>query len=150
MKTLQTHLSIDTPDLAASRSFYRTLLGAEPSLERDDYVRFDVEQPALALGLNAVARPVREPDAIAHAGLRFPDAQGLDEARRRLATAGVPLEEEPDTECCYARLARVWARDPSGVRWELFFDVEPVVEAPSRAGPSTTCCAPTCCAPAPA
>ena len=146
---LQTHVSIDTADLAASVSFYRALLGAEPALERHDYARFDVDAPPLVLGLNAVARLApASTGAIEHLGLRFDDEAGLDRARQRLARIAARLDEEPDTECCYARLARAWVADPSGVRWELFVAREAVVDAPSRAGSAGSCCEPTCCQPA--
>ncbi len=147
MTRIQTHASIDTGDLAASVAFYRTLLGAAPALERPDYARFDLADPSLVLGLNAVERlgpPARSP--LEHLGIRFPDEAGLDAARQRLARGGFALEEEPDTECCYARLSRFWATDPSGIRWELFVAHETVVDAPSRSGAASPCCEPTCCA----
>ena len=145
---IQTHASIDTSDLSASVAFYRLLLGAAPALERHDYARFDLADPPFVLGLNAVARlsaPARGP--LEHLGLRFPEDGGLDAARQRLARGGFALEEEPDTECCYARLSRFWATDPSGVRWEAFVARDAVVEAPSRAGNASACCEPSCCAP---
>jgi len=143
---VQTHASIDTSDLQASVAFYAALLGSEPVLLRHDYARFQVDEPALVLGLNAVGR-TREArtGTIQHLGIRFPDRAGLDSARLRLERLGVSVEREEDTECCYARLARVWATDPSGVQWELFHTQEEVVESGSRAGSSESCCEPTCC-----
>lgn len=142
----QAHVSIDTTDLAASVAFYSALLGADPELLRHDYARFDLAMPGLILGLNAVPRaPARLTGALEHLGIRFPDGAALSAARKRLLSLGVSLEEEPDVECCYARLARVWAVDPSGVRWELFVTAEPVVEASSRAGNQSACCPPGCC-----
>lgn len=144
--SVQTHVSIDTTDLAASAAFYRALLGAEPALERHDYARFDVAEPPLVLGLNAVRKaPARSSGALEHLGLRFGDDGALDAARQRLQRLGAKLEEEADVECCYSRLARLWATDPSGIRWELFVAREAVVEAASRAGSSGSCCEPTCC-----
>mgnify|MGYP001270316206 CR=1 FL=1 len=143
---VQTHASIDTSDLAASVAFYTALLGSEPTLLRHDYARFQVNEPALVLGLNAVARtPQARTGTIQHLGIRFPDPSGLDSARRRLDRLGAALESEEVTECCYARLARVWATDPSSVRWELFHTQEEVVESGSRAGGTGSCCEPTCC-----
>lgn len=148
---LQTHASIDTADLARSVDFYRALLGAEPALVRGDYARFDLEEPALVLGLNAVEPPTAAPAGpLEHLGVRFADEAALASARRRLAEHGAELEEPSDTECCYARLTRAWAVDPSGIRWELFVAHEVVVEAPSRAGNDAACCAPSCCATIPA
>jgi catechol 2,3-dioxygenase-like lactoylglutathione lyase family enzyme len=144
---LQTHVSVDTADLARSTAFYRALLGAEPALERHDYAHFDVAEPPLLLGLNGVARRAAPAQgAVQHLGVRFGEDARLDAARARLERAGFALEDEPDTDCCDARLARSWASDPSGVRWELFVTREAVVDAPSRAGTAAACCAPTCCA----
>ncbi len=142
----KTHVSIDTADLVASVAFYRALLGEEPALLRHDYARFEVAAPPLVLGLNAVDRAPAPTGALEHLGILFEDDVGLDAARERLARAGAQLDLEPDVECCYARLARVWASDPSGVRFELFVARESVVEAPSRAGSGSACCEPSCCA----
>lgn len=143
----QAHVSIDTSDLGASIAFYTALLGAEPSLVRHDYARFDVPVPPLLLGLNAVAhQPTASTGPLEHVGIRFDGGSELDAARARLKGLGLDLREEQQVECCYARLTRAWAVDPSGVHWELFVATEPVVEAPSRAGNQTTCCAPDCCA----
>ncbi len=110
LSQLQTHVSIDTADLAAPVSFYRALIGVEPALERHDYARFDVSEPPLVLGLNAVRWVAAgSTGALNHLGVRFEDEAGLDAARRRLEGLGGSIEEEPDTECCYARLARLWA-----------------------------------------
>ncbi|MEX1025477.1 MAG: VOC family protein [Planctomycetota bacterium] len=142
---VQTHASIDTSDLPASIAFYEALLGSKAALVRHDYARFQLDEPALVLGLNAVERAGGRTGSIQHLGLRFPDQAGLEAAGRRLEAAGAPTRREDDTECCYARLARVWATDPSGVEWELFFAQEEVVESTSRAGGSDDCCEPTCC-----
>lgn len=147
---LQTHVSLDTADLAASIAFYRALLGAEPALVRHDYARFDLAEPALVLGLNAVrgggpAGASGAHGSIEHLGIRFPAPRLLDEARRRLRELGAALEDESGVECCYALLSRSWARDPSGVAWELFVAHEEVREAPGRGGAQGACCEPACC-----
>ncbi len=146
---IQTHVSIDTSDLAASLAFYRALLGAEPALERHDYGRFDLSDPPLVLGLNSVRRaPSAATGPLEHLGLRFHGDSDLGAARERMRRLGTALDEEADTECCYARLSRFWATDPSGVRWELFVAREAVVDAPTRAGNESASCEPGCCSPA--
>jgi catechol 2,3-dioxygenase-like lactoylglutathione lyase family enzyme len=145
---LQTHVSIDTADLAASTAFYRALLGAEPAVVRHDYARFDVAEPALVLGLNAVsAAKAAVAGPLEHLGIRFSDDASLASTLERLAASGQALDDEGETECCYARMERSWAVDPSGIQWELFVARESVVEAPSRAGKDAACCEPSCCSP---
>jgi len=144
---IQTHVSIHTADLPASIAFYGALLGTRPVLERHDYARFDVAEPAFVLGLDAVAPMAGRPHGpVEHLGLRFDGDAGLQAALARLRALALPLVEEAGSECCYARLDRAWAADPSGVRWELFVVREAVVEAASRAGGATGCCRPGCCA----
>lgn len=142
----RSHASIDTRDLAASVAFYRALLGAEPAMERHDYARFDLTDPPLVLGLNAVERWASTSGGpLEHLGIHYPDDAALEATRQRMTRRGFALEEESDTECCYARLSRFWATDPSGVRWEAFVTREAVVDAPSRQGAASACCEPGCC-----
>jgi catechol 2,3-dioxygenase-like lactoylglutathione lyase family enzyme len=142
---LATHVSLDTDDLARASAFYRALLGVEPVLDKPDYVRFGPGELGLVLGLNARRASTRGTGAVQHLGFLFPDAETLLAARERLAAAGFPTTGAEHVECCYAELDQFWATDPSGVRWELFFAHEEVVEAPARAGNVTACCAPSCC-----
>jgi catechol 2,3-dioxygenase-like lactoylglutathione lyase family enzyme len=140
----QTHVSLDTQDLAASVAFYTAVLGQPPMLLKPDYARFDLSDPGLVLGLNALPAAGSSPGALNHLGIRLPARESLSEVRQRLQGAGIPLREELGVECCYAKLSRLWAVDPSGVRWELFAADEPVVEASSACG-SSSCCAPGSC-----
>jgi len=142
---LQSHVSIDTPDLARSHAFYRALLAAEPVLVKPDYVRFWPPELGLVLGLNAGGVRTRDTGSLQHLGLLFPDAEALRAARERLAQAGFPTHGVEHTECCYAELDQFWATDPSGVRWELFLSHREVVEEPAQTRQATGCCAPDCC-----
>jgi catechol 2,3-dioxygenase-like lactoylglutathione lyase family enzyme len=144
---LASHVSIDTPDLARSSAFYRALFGVEPVLERHDYVRFWPAELGLVLGLNLRQRPAGGTGALQHLGVLFPDAAALAAARQRLARAGFPTHGQEDTVCCYARLDQFWARDPSGVSWELFLAHEEVLaETKAGAAPQgSACCEPGCC-----
>jgi catechol 2,3-dioxygenase-like lactoylglutathione lyase family enzyme len=148
---VQSHVSIGTDDLARSRAFYRALFDAEPVLEKPDYVRFWPQELGLVLGLNLqddVQDDLRR-DAghgtgpLQHLGLLFPDAAALRAARARLDAAGFASHGAERTECCYAELDQFWARDPSGVAWELFLAHRTEVEP--EPSPARTCCAPSCC-----
>lgn len=141
----QLHVSIDTRDLERSRTFYRALLGAEPVLVKQDYLRFWPEELGLVLGLNARAKERGSTGPMRHLGLLFPSAGALADARARLESAGFSTHGEANTTCCYARLDQFWAADPSGVEWELFLSHEDEIQEPEPAATST-CCAPDCCA----
>jgi catechol 2,3-dioxygenase-like lactoylglutathione lyase family enzyme len=138
----QSHVSIDTADLARSRAFYRALLDAEPVLAKPEYLRFWPEELGLVLSLNRGGRPASGTGALQHLGVLFPDAAALRAARERLAAAGFSTHGAEHVECCYAELDQFWATDPSGVRWELFLAHREVVETPARPGTAAACCAP--------
>ena len=137
---LQSHVSIDTSDLARSRSFYTALFGCDPVLERADYVRFWPAELGLVLALNAGPAGARGTGSLQHLGVLFDDPATLHDARERLRQSGFPSPGEEHTECCYAELDQYWATDPSGVRWELFLAHQEVVASPSACGQVTGCC----------
>jgi len=141
----QLHVSIDTRDLEGSRTFYRALFGEEPVLARKDYLRFWPEELGLVLGLNGRSKERGSTGPLRHLGLLFPDPAALSAARARLEAAGFATHGKADTTCCYARLDQFWARDPSGVEWELFLSHEDEIAEPEPAAAST-CCTPDCCA----
>jgi catechol 2,3-dioxygenase-like lactoylglutathione lyase family enzyme len=140
---LQSHVSIDTADLARSSAFYHALLDVEPALVRPDYVRFWPAELGLILALNGRLAGGADTGPLQHLGLLFPDAAALRAARERLARAGFATRGEDHVECCYAELDQYWATDPSGVRWELFLAHAEVVEPATPV--ASSCCAPTCC-----
>jgi catechol 2,3-dioxygenase-like lactoylglutathione lyase family enzyme len=143
---LATHVSLASTDLERARRFYEALLGEEPVLVRPDYVRFGPGALGLVLGLNARRSAPRETGALQHLGVLFPDAAALGAARERLAQAGFASAGAEHVECCYAELDQFWVTDPSGVRWELFLAHREVLETPTAAARSSSCCAPSCCA----
>lgn len=140
LAALQNHVSIDTADLARSRTFYTALFGCEPVLQRADYVRFWPEELGLVLALNASPARASGTGSLQHLGVLFRDRATLRAARERLAQAGFPSPGEEHTECCYAELDQFWAMDPSGVRWELFLAHQEVVASSSACSPASGCC----------
>ena len=44
---MKLHISLKVSDLGKSRAFYSQLFGMEPTIERDDYVKWDVQDPSV-------------------------------------------------------------------------------------------------------
>jgi hypothetical protein len=49
----------------------------------------------------------------------------VDSEQTRLAAAGLALDDERDTTCCYARQDKFWVKDaPDGESWEFYTVLE--------------------------
>jgi glyoxalase/bleomycin resistance protein/dioxygenase superfamily protein len=116
MKRLHVHVAVE--DLGQSTRFYSTLFAAEPTVVKDDYVKWMLEDPRVNFAISA--RPGRSP-GISHLGIQAEDQAELAEVYDRLARAERPIVEARAAICCYARSDKQWIADPQGVPWETFF-----------------------------
>jgi catechol 2,3-dioxygenase-like lactoylglutathione lyase family enzyme len=140
MKRLHLHVSV--PDLAQSIQFYETLFGAGPSVVKDDYAKWMLDDPRVNFAISQRGRAA----GVDHVGIQVDSRAELGELADRLKAAGTQTFDQEATACCYARSDKSWVSDPAGVRWETFFtfgeatqygEDEPVAEAPKAA---SACC----------
>jgi catechol-2,3-dioxygenase len=115
MKRLHVHVSVD--DLHRSTRFYSTLFAAEPTVVKDDYVKWMLEDPRVNF---AISTRVGRAAGISHLGIQAEDEGELAEVFERLSRAERPLVEARNTTCCYAKSDKQWIADPQGVPWETF------------------------------
>jgi catechol 2,3-dioxygenase-like lactoylglutathione lyase family enzyme len=116
--TVRFHLSLNVADLNRSVAFYRTLFNMEPAKLRDDYAKFEPDDPPLVLSLEPTPRAAGGP--LNHLGFRLPDARTLVAMQERLERAGVRSQREEGVECCYAKQTKFWLTDPDGTLWEIY------------------------------
>ena len=116
MKRLHVHVAVD--DLAQSIRFYSTLFAAEPTVLKDDYAKWMLDDPRVNFAISNL--PGRAA-GISHLGIQAEDEAELGEVYERFACAERPIVEAKDTTCCYARSDKQWIADPQGVPWETFF-----------------------------
>ncbi|MFY8141398.1 MAG: ArsI/CadI family heavy metal resistance metalloenzyme [Caulobacter sp.] len=114
MKRLHLHIAVD--DLDRSIGFYSTLFGAQPSVVKDDYAKWMLEDPKVNLAISRRGRAA----GIDHVGIQTDTADELSDLAVRLKSAGETTFDQEATTCCYARSDKSWVVDPSGVRWETF------------------------------
>jgi catechol 2,3-dioxygenase-like lactoylglutathione lyase family enzyme len=112
------HAGLHVGDRHRAVRFYRALLGAAPSRDLDDYVRFELSDPPVVLVL--IPGPQAPGGALNHLGLRMPDSAGLVEVQRRLEEAGIATQRQEGVECCYARQTKFWVTDPDRNLWEIY------------------------------
>lgn len=114
MKRLHLHIAVD--DLERSIGFYSTLFGAGPSVVKDDYAKWLLDDPQVNLAISSRGRAA----GLDHVGIQAETGPELAEIGARLKAAGEATFDQEATTCCYARSDKHWVVDPSGVRWETF------------------------------
>jgi catechol 2,3-dioxygenase-like lactoylglutathione lyase family enzyme len=114
MKRFHVHLNVT--DLAASVRFYSVLFGSEPTVRKDDYAKWMLEDPRVNFAISALGRDA----GVDHLGIQAESADELADLGARLDAAGGTVLPETATVCCYARSDKAWTEDPQGTRWETF------------------------------
>ncbi|MDP1632273.1 MAG: ArsI/CadI family heavy metal resistance metalloenzyme [Caulobacter sp.] len=144
MNRLHLHIAVD--DLSRSIGFYSTLFGAQPSVVKDDYAKWMLEDPRVNL---AISQRGRGAPGVDHVGIQAETADELTAIATRLKAAGETTFDQEATTCCYARSDKSWVTDPSGVRWETFHTFgEAVTYGEDEVVPATTVASPVvtgCC-----
>ena len=141
MKRLHMHVSV--PNLEQAITFYSTLFDAPPSVVKDDYAKWMLEDPRVNLAISSRART----PGIDHVGIQVESAGELAELAGRLKAAGTRTFDQEATTCCYAKSDKSWVTDIAGVRWETFFTHG---EATAYGEDEVLPDAGACCAPKPA
>lgn len=131
------HVSLNVADLRRSTEFYRALFGLDPAKIRPDYAKFELADPPLALALNPHP-PEAGAQRLSHLGVRVASAAALEEVRSRVAASGMPMRDEGETVCCYARQRKFWVSDPDGNEWE-FYELLADTEFASASTPNPCC-----------
>jgi catechol 2,3-dioxygenase-like lactoylglutathione lyase family enzyme len=139
MKRFHVHLSVS--DLGQSIGFYSGLLGFAPTVRKDDYAKWMLDEPRVNFAISQRGAP----PGLNHLGFQADDEQELAGIRTQFEQADASSTvAEPDTACCYARSNKHWVLDPEGIPWEAFhtFDTIPVYDGAQLEGEASECCAP--------
>lgn len=116
MKRLHVHVAVD--DLADSIRFYSTLFGSEPTMTKEDYAKWMLDDPRVNF---AISQGCGTRKGVEHLGIQAESTEELSQVYGRLKSAERPVLEEGRTTCCYAKSEKSWIADPDGVLWEAFF-----------------------------
>lgn len=138
MKRFHIHIAVD--NLQENIHFYSALFGMAPSVSKQDYAKWMLDDPLINFAISARgAKP-----GLDHLGIQVDSEEALNEMNRQLAQAGLPAAEQQNAQCCYASSNKYWTVDPQGIAWEAFHTLTTIpVFGQDTAIPTKTesCCA---------
>ncbi|OZG73747.1 glyoxalase/bleomycin resistance/dioxygenase family protein [Hahella sp. CCB-MM4] len=120
MKRLHIHLNVK--DLENSIQFYNRLFAVEPTLVKDDYAKWMLDDPRVNFAISTRSRK----SGLDHLGLQAESEGELEQIHEAMRHADQPVVNEPGATCCYARSNKHWTVDPDGVAWEGFHSLESI------------------------
>lgn len=136
------HVHIAVADLSQSIQFYSTFFNTPPSVEKEDYAKWMLDDPRINFAISARGR---EP-GLDHLGIQVEDSDDLKEIAVRLKAAQQPILEQEQTTCCYAKADKTWVHDPQGIAWESFYTTAAATtygeDASFETQTDSACCAP--------
>ena len=144
MKRLHVHVAVH--DLERSIRFYKALFDAEPTVKKDDYAKWQLEDPRVNFAISK--RGARA--GLDHLGIQVDDDAELGQLRSQLAQANVAITDQKNATCCYAKSDKHWTLDPQGIAWESFHTLEAAPRYGEDARIEVRQAKAACCAPTPA
>ena len=138
MKRFHVHVSVE--DLAHSLKFYSALFGAEPSVVKDDYAKWMLEDPRINFAISQRGAAI----GVDHLGFQVDSAEELATLQTQYQAADLAAISEPGMACCYAESDKHWARDPSGIAWEGYHTLAtiPTFNRGEALAEASACCTP--------
>jgi hypothetical protein len=138
MKRMHIHIAVN--ELSDSINFYSTLFGAPPTVEREDYAKWKLDDPVVNFAISSRGHA----SGINHLGIQVDSESELEELAQRLDQAEITSSKQEGSSCCYSHSNKHWAMDPQGIAWESFHTLGeiPVFGEDNRAdsGDETSAC----------
>lgn len=114
---MRMHISVSVEEISKAIEFYTTLFNQPPSIVRDDYAKWMIEDPKVNF---AIDRRCGDP-GVDHLGIQAETEDELEVITRRMQNAGQPYADVGKTQCCYANMDKAWTKGLGGEKWEGFF-----------------------------
>jgi len=133
------HIHLTVTDLAQSVAFYETLFAAAPTVRKDDYAKWLLDDPRVHFAISTHG----EVPGLNHLGIQAETGEELAVLDARLAALPAVVVRESKTACCYAESEKAWVADPQGVPWEAYHTMgEARVFLPETDATARSCCVP--------
>jgi len=115
MKTFHVHVKVK--DLTESIAFYNALFSTSPSVEKEDYAKWMLNDPKVNFAISSG----HTTNGIEHLGIQTSSKEELQDVYGNMENAKGKILEEGECTCCYAKSEKSWITDPQGVDWEAFY-----------------------------
>jgi len=138
------HVHVAVHDLKQSVRFYSALFAAQPSVLKDDYAKWMLDDPRVNFAISTRSAKT----GLDHLGIQAENGEELEDIGSRLAQADVSTTPQKGASCCYAKSDKYWTIDPQGIAWESFHTLDSVPMYGSEVRPAApkearaACCAP--------
>ncbi len=113
---MKLHLSLSVNDFDASVAFYSEFFRQQPTVLKDGYAKWDVEEPPVNF---AIEQGTGTP-GVDHLGVQADSSEELDELVRRVRASGRPFLDVERMDCCHARMDKAWVKGMADEKWEVF------------------------------
>lgn len=113
---MRLHINLVVENIENSVRFYSALFSIEPSVLKEDYAKWMLDDPHVNFAISTR----REAKGLDHFGVQVESEDELQTVYGRLKDAALPVSDEGQTACCYARSDKAWTFDPDGNAWETF------------------------------
>ena len=138
MKRFHIHLSVD--NLAESVAFYNRLFAQEPSLIKDDYAKWVLDDPRISFVISTSEQTL----GLNHFGVQADTEEELSILKQQSEAAmGYSMDTANAETCCYSLSKKYWVNDPSGIPWEHYTSLSSVKTFNQPDNASTACCTPS-------
>ena len=144
MKRLHVHVAVH--DIQQSVRFYSALFAAQPTVTKDDYAKWMLDDPRVNFAISKRGTKT----GLDHLGIQAGNEADLEGISSQLAQADVSTLEQKGASCCYAKSDKYWMLDPQGIAWESFHTLGtvPVYGDDGRSKAAQTEKKTACCVPA--
>jgi len=114
MKRMHIHIAVN--DLSENVSFYSILFDTLPTVQHQDYAKWQLDNPAVNFAISTQGHS----NGINHLGIQVDSAEELQELTQRFENAEITYTSQEEITCCYANSNKHWLFDPQGNAWESF------------------------------
>jgi len=135
VKRLHVHVAVH--DLQQSIRFYSALFAAEPTVKKDDYAKWMLDDPRVNFAISTRGSKA----GLDHLGIQAENGAELEDLGTRLAQADVAVTAQKGASCCYAKSDKYWTLDPQGIPWESFHTLDSVPMYGQDTRSKAACCA---------